>query len=108
MADKPTYRLWSDFLKRVLHPAVKAINTYGTVTIKMSPQKLGRAVNAIRFDWQWKSIDEARETEEETERNSADRGKNQAETPAAENLPCIGDLPPRNSPEWRKKMGLSA
>ena len=114
VADKPTYRLWSDFLKRVLHPAVKAINTYGTVTIKMSPQKLGRAVNAVRFDWQWKSIDEARETEEETERNSADRGKNQAETPAAppltdaENLLGVGDMPPRNSPEWRKKMGLSA
>src|SRR5215217_1589632 len=58
---------WQDFKRWVLIPALNGINDYGTVKVKVTPQKTGRFVTAIRFDWQWKSLDEARETEEENQ-----------------------------------------
>ena len=68
VADRRSYQRWDDFRKNVLKPALAQINDFGTVTVTMTPKKLGRAVEAVRFDWQWKTIDEARETEEENER----------------------------------------
>ena len=41
----------------------------------MTPEKVGRAVAAVRFDWQWKTIDEARETDEENAKPDIARRK---------------------------------
>lgn len=68
VADKRAYQRWSDFRLRVLDPAIAQINDFGTVTVTITPKKLGRSIAAVRFDWQWKTIDEARETEEENDR----------------------------------------
>lgn len=61
----------------VLDPALEAINDFGTVSVKMTPEKIGRSVNAIRFDWQWKDPHEASETAGENERHSGARRKEQ-------------------------------
>lgn len=73
--NKTAYQRWNNFRFRVLDPAIAQINDFGTVTIRMTPEKVGRAVSAVRFDWKWKSIDEARETEEENERVDLARRK---------------------------------
>lgn len=65
---RKAYRKWYPFRRRVLEPAIEEINKFGTVTVKMYPQKTGRWVTAVRFDWRWKNIDEARVTEEELAR----------------------------------------
>lgn len=83
VADKPTYDRWQDFKKRVLDPAVTAINDFGTVEVAMAPVKLGRAVSSVRFDWRWKSVDEARETDAENERHSTARRQEPPEEPEA-------------------------
>jgi hypothetical protein len=75
VAHKPAYQRWDNFRCRVLDPAIAQINDFGTVTIRMTPEKVGRAVSAVRIDWQWKTIDEARETEEENERLDIARRK---------------------------------
>jgi len=72
---KSSYQRWNNFRQWVLDPAIAQINDFGTVTIKMTPEKVGRAVSAVRFDWKWKSIDEARETEEENDRPEIARRK---------------------------------
>lgn len=56
----------------MLIPALEEINDFGTVTVKATPQKVGRSV---RFDWKWKSIDAARVTDEENARHRSARGK---------------------------------
>ncbi len=57
--DKRAYDVWAQLRKRVLDPAVAAINEYGTVSVTMTPEKLGRAVDRVRFDWRWKDLREA-------------------------------------------------
>lgn len=69
------YPRWADFNRYVLKPAVDEINDYGTVRLKMTPQKLARSVVGVRFDWDWKSLDEARETSEGNDGHSSGRGK---------------------------------
>lgn len=76
--DKRSYDVWAQLAKRVLTPAVEAINDYGTVRVKMTTVKSGRSVAAVRFDWQWKDPHEATETVAENERHSAARRKEQA------------------------------
>lgn len=80
--DKRSYDIWAQLAKRVLTPAVEAINDYGTVRVKMTPVKSGRSVAAVRFDWQWKDPHEATETVAENERHSAARRKEQASSDA--------------------------
>lgn len=80
--DKRSYDVWAQLAKRVLTPAVEAINDYGTVRVKMTPVKSGRSVAAVRFDWQWKDPHEATETVAENERHSAARRKEQASNDA--------------------------
>lgn len=63
--DRKSYERYNNFRQWVLTPALEQINDFGTVNVKMTPEKVGRAVASIRFDWQWKTIDEARETDEE-------------------------------------------
>lgn len=75
--DKKSYKRWNNFRQWVLEPAVGEINDFGTVTIEMIPEKVGRAISTVRFDWQWKTIDEARETDEENARIATARRKDQ-------------------------------
>lgn len=77
VGDKKAYERWNNFRYRVLDPALAGVNDYGTVTVKMTPQKVGRAISSVRFDWRWKSVDEARETEEENDRVSSARRKSE-------------------------------
>ena len=58
------------------------MNDYGTVSVKMSPQKRGRSVAAVRFDWRWKDPHNATETAIGNARHSAARRKAQDKTDA--------------------------
>lgn len=102
VSNKSAYQRWNNFRFRVLDPALAQINDFGTVTVCMTPEKVGRAVSAVRFDWQWKTIDEARETEEENERPDIARRK-----PAEpRNAPPLTDAAAeqQTSPEDRKRI----
>jgi hypothetical protein len=85
-----SYDRWNNFRARVLDPAIEAINDYGTVTVKMTPEKRGRSVHAVRFDWHWKDPHNAAETATENDRHSAARRKNQETSDAP---PIIEDTP---------------
>lgn len=74
---RTSYDRWNNFRQWVLDPAIAQINDFGTVKVTMTPEKVGRSVAAVRFDWQWKSIDEARETDEENERPDIARRKSE-------------------------------
>ena len=80
--NQKSYKRFNTFRQRVLDPALEAINDYGTVSVKMSPQKRGRSVAALRFDWHWKDPREAIETVAENKRHSAARRKAQDTTDA--------------------------
>ena len=69
------YPRFADLNKYVLKPALAEINDYGTVKVTTTQIKLGRYVSDIRFDWQWKSIDDARVTDEENDRHASARHK---------------------------------
>lgn len=71
--EKRAYDVWAQLRKRVLNPAIEAVNDYGTVTIRMTPIKSGRSVTAVRFDWRWKDPREAEDTASENDRHSAAR-----------------------------------
>jgi len=107
VAHKSAYRRWDDFRRRVLDPALAQINDFGTVTVRMTPEKVGRAISAVRFDWQWKTIDEARETEEENERPDIARRKPAEEPRTAPPLmPPVQEAEPPPSPEQRAEMAM--
>ena len=91
VADKRSYDVWAQFDKRVLSPAIEAINDFGTVRVKMTTVKSGRTVAAVRFDWKWKDPHEATETAVENERHSSARRKDQE---AADAPPMI-ERPPK-------------
>lgn len=74
---KASYDRWGNFRARVLDPAVAAINDYGTVSVTMTPQKIGRSVRAVRFDWRWKDPYETTEMVGENERHSLARRQQQ-------------------------------
>ena len=61
------YQKWYDFSRYVLKPALDEINDFGTVTVTITPKKIGRSIRSVRFDWDWKSLDDARYTDEENE-----------------------------------------
>ena len=69
------YPKWGDFQRYVLKPAVEEINDYGTVVVKLSTKRLGRSIATVRFDWNWKSLDAARVTDEENDRHNSARHK---------------------------------
>ena len=94
--DRKAYDVWAQFRKRVLDPAVNAINDYGTVTVKMTPEKRGRAIYAVRFDWRWKDPHDVSETANENERHSAARRKMQQ----------TEDAPPMIEPENSTQTAL--
>lgn len=69
------YSKWYDFNRYVLTPALDQVNDYGTVRVKMTTRKKGKSIDAVRFDWSWKSLDEARVTDEENQRHASARRK---------------------------------
>lgn len=81
--DKRSYDVWAQFAKRVLTPAVEAINDFGTVRVKMTFMKSGRSVSAVRFEWRWKDPHDAADTVVENERHSDARRKDPPENPDA-------------------------
>ena len=102
---RQSYRRFNNFRARVLDPAVRGVNDYGTVTVRMTPRKLGRAVVAVRFDWQWKDPREATETAAENERHSAARRQDQVKAGAPPLIP--GDQEPRErriAEEWWQSL----
>lgn len=110
-----SYDRWSDFRTRVLDPAVEAINDYGTVTVTMTPEKRGRSVHAVRFDWRWKDPHEATETAAENERHSRARRQKQAaddappmiegQEQAEPALTWWGKLTDEERHDWTVKVG---
>lgn len=71
--NKKSYQRWNNFKHWVLEPAVEAINDFGTVKIRMTPEKTGKSIDRVRFEWSWKSLDEIRVTDEENERHETAR-----------------------------------
>lgn len=69
------YEKWYDFSRYVLTPALEEINDFGTVDVTATPQKSGRSIRSVRFDWKWKSLDTARVIDEENERHRSARHK---------------------------------
>lgn len=88
--DKRAYDVWAQFRKRVLDPAVAAINDYGTVSVTMVPEKLGRAVDRVRFEWRWKDVREAAEL--------ASEGERQVEAPAKAQVSAKVLVEPKTQP----------
>ena len=80
--NRTSYDRWNNFRQWVLDPAIAQINDFGTVKVTMTPEKVGRSVAAVRFDWTWKTIDEARETDEENDRPDIARRKSELERSA--------------------------
>jgi hypothetical protein len=69
------YPKWADFNRYVLKPTVQEINEFGTVSLTIKPLKKVRSVVKIRFDWEWKDLRQAVETDRENQRPKAERGK---------------------------------
>ena len=113
--DKKSYEVWGAFRRSVLDPAVEAINDYGTVTVTMTPEKRGRSVHAVRFDWRWKDPHDATETAAENERHSRARRQRQADDDAPPMIedqkqvePAMtwwGTLTDAEREEWAVKVG---
>lgn len=86
--NKKSYEVWAQFHKWVLAPALAQVNDFGTVSVKMTTKRLGRAVQWVRFDWCWKDPHDAAETAIENEKHSRARRKEQQ---AADAPPMIED-----------------
>lgn len=82
--DRKSYKRFNNFRQFVLDTAVEAINDYGTVSVRMTPEKLGRSVRSVRFDWVWKDPHAAAETVAANERHQLARHRGQG----------AGDAPP--------------
>lgn len=79
VGEKKAYKRFNNFRFRVLDPAVEQINDFGSVAVTMTPIKVGRTITSVRFDWEWKSISAARETDEENARLAMARRKADAQ-----------------------------
>ena len=110
VSHKKSYDRWNNFRQWVLDPAITQINDFGTVTIKMTPEKAGRSIRAVRIDWQWKTIDEARETEAENEKPDMARRQPDTERIAPPLLVGIrsDDLPPAKTPKTEEEKAAVA
>lgn len=75
VGERKAYERWDNLLARVLKPALAAINDLGTVNVSMTTIRAGRVVSGVRFEWEWKSLDELRESAEEVDRHSEARRK---------------------------------
>lgn len=87
---KRSYDRFNNFRQYVLDPAISGINDYGTVAVKVTPERQGRSVKWVRFDWKWKDPHDASGTTTENERHSTARRRGQ---PAADAPPMIEERP---------------
>lgn len=101
--DKKSYARWNNFRQWVLAPAVEQVNDFGTVNVKMVPQRVGRSIDHVRFIWHWKTIDEARETDEENEK--ADIARRQPDTPREAPPLTEAAEPPRRKDGTEEERG---
>lgn len=83
------YPRWADLRRYVLLPALDEINDYGTVTLTMTPEKLGRSIVGVRFDWQWKTLDAARVTDEENDQPKGARHMDRTQSDAPPLSPAV-------------------
>lgn len=95
---KKSYLRWNNFRQWVLEPAIEQINDFGTVVINMTAERVGRSVASVRFDWEWKSVDAARVTEEENEQPSAARHMDRMQDDAP---PLTDTQTVENREEWQ-------
>lgn len=95
VAEKKSYARWNNFRQWVLDPALEAVNDFGTVKVTMKPEKVARAIASVRFDWDWKSIDEARVTDEENARAT----KARRQPPSDGSAPPLSDHQPPQTAE---------
>lgn len=100
---KKSYKRFNNFRFRVLDPAVEQINDFGTVKLTMTPQRIGRAISSVRFDWRWKDVGEVRETVEENERHPLARRK---EAPTSPDCPPLSDEGRRQEADRRWKEAV--
>lgn len=117
VADKRAYAVWGQFRKRVLDPALAAVNDYGTVEVSMTLEKRGRSVHAVTFRWRWKDPHDAAETVAENERHQNARRRQQdtddappliAEEPQAEPALVWWDgLGQAEREDWAERVGRS-
>lgn len=98
VAEKKSYGRWNNFRQWVLDPALEAVNDFGTVKVTMTPEKVARAIASVRFDWDWKSVDEARVTDEENEKPAVARRK----PDGVREAPPLSDYKPPQSAEEKK------
>ena len=91
------YSKWYDFSRYVLTPALEEVNDFGTVEVTATPKKIGRSVRSVRFDWQWKTLDDARVTDEENQRHGSARHKT-----------SDGSAPPLTDAEAERQAQITA
>lgn len=94
VADRVSYRRFNTLRERVLAPAINAINDLGTVEVRMTPIREGRSVRRVRFDWQWRSPQDAADTAVENERHSLARRR---EPPIEPDAPPLVAEPDRDA-----------
>ena len=83
VADLKSYERYNSLRERVLVPAVATINDLGTVELSMTPIREGRSVRRVRFDWRWKSPQDAADTVAEGQRHSSARRRTSPAKPDA-------------------------
>lgn len=88
VSERSAYERFNNMRARVLDPALAAINDFGTVKVRMTPEKLGRSVSSVRFDWEWRDVHEASETVAENERHSSARRRKQSDDDAPPMIPA--------------------
>jgi hypothetical protein len=81
-----------------LEPALAGINDLGTVEVKMVPIREGRSVRRVRFEWRWKSPQDAQDTIAEAERHSAAR--RQTPPPEPDAPPLLTEPERDPAAEW--------
>lgn len=90
--EKKSYHRFNNLRSKILIPTIKEINDFGTVHVTMTPIKLARAVSQVRFDWTWKTLDQARVTDEENQQPKAARHMDRK----------IGSAPPLTEQDQRE------
>lgn len=87
LQGRRAYRDFSTFRKDVLEPSLAAINDLCPVEVRMTPERRGRWVASVRFDWKWREPGEAAGTVAENERHSKARRRRQSAADAPPLVP---------------------
>ena len=76
------YPEWNEFRRRIIDPAVADINKLGTVKLSYDKVTRNRSVIQLKFNWRWKSSDEAAHTLSQSQRHSKARDRRQQDASA--------------------------